>query len=863
MKLRLRRYGRGSLLAVAALLVAGWFIPSFLSAERYRRRLEAGLQQMLHRPVTFGAISFRLLPRPGFSIENAVLRENPVFGSEPFARVDRIECDLRWSSLWRSRLELARLRLERPSLNIVRGAQGQWNVENLLIESGVALPAVSPFASPPGPPGDIEFEASEGRLNFKLGEDKKPFAITDLNVRLRFVREHGRLRFRLEGSPVRTDLSLPTPGLLELEGEWSPGKDLQGPLKATLRTRSALLYNWVPLVTGRNPQVYGVLDSQVRLSGSIRVVKMDGQVRLEQLHPWEQIPPADSMPWMLHFRGEFDRNRGRAYVESLDASFAQSQIHVSGSVDRVPTAPEVDLVVALERSRLEDLMSLGNRFWGNPGNFGVTGRVDGLLAIRGPWPKRRYGGFLGAQNVRLITPSGTFPVSEVRIHIDTNGARLAPVKLSLAPRVDLLVEGLLDRRSETPRYDLSISAKAIPLQDLMRFARAVGLRAVQNLDAHGVGTATFHLAASAWPLRRPTLMGRAEVQAAQLLAPGLTEPLNIPRARIEVRDDRILAEPVVAVIGTSVFAGRLEHRGEWKRPWKFNLRANSLSLEQGALWFDVLGHRRPIPLLERLPGLGSFGARRAAASNLFAALNARGHFTVPVLTCRLLTLREFRTSVEISDRKVHFSQTRFRLGSSRAQGSATVNLAESPARLSADISLSGADLQPLAGRLPVALRHLRGSASGTGHFEARGLTRQEFSSSLKGQAAVHLKNVFLGDFDPLESVAREAGGGTLEPVREEATIPSASATLLVGDRRVQIEKCLLDLAGARLSLSGSYAFDGTVALDIAADLRHVARRWVISPEEGRLVPQPARLRLSGPLDHLTLAPEPHVSRASP
>jgi AsmA protein len=134
---RHRRYTRIGFVAFALLTLTVWQVPAFLSAERYRRRLEAGLEHLLQRPVTFSSGSLRLLPRPGFSLENVVVREDPAFGSEPFARIDRMECDLRWHSLWRSRLEFVRLRLERPSLNLVRDAQGEWNVENLLLRTGI------------------------------------------------------------------------------------------------------------------------------------------------------------------------------------------------------------------------------------------------------------------------------------------------------------------------------------------------------------------------------------------------------------------------------------------------------------------------------------------------------------------------------------------------------------------------------------------------------------------------------------------------------------------------------------------------------------------------------------------------------
>lgn len=834
----------------------------------------------MQRPVTFGAVSVRLLPRPGFAIENALVKEDPAFGSEPFARVDRIECDLRWRSLWRSRLDLARLRLDHASFNFVRNAHGEWNVETLLRKSGIGSP-VSPVAGAADALGALDLEVGDTRINFKMGEDKKPFAISDLQGRLNIDPGHGLVRYRLAGSPIRTDLSLPAPGVLELIGEWSPGKDLEGPLSATLRTQGALLYNWVPLVTGRNPEIYGRLDAEVRLSGSLRLIKMEGQSRISQLHRWELLPPSDPMPCTLFFRGEFDRSRGRALLESLDASFADSHFHLNGSVDKIPARPELDLVVALERSRLEDLLALGRRFWGDAGSFGVSGRVDGLLAIQGPWAERRYGGFIGARDVRLSTPSGTFPVSEVGVRIDNRGARLAPVRLTLAPRVELIAEGLLHhsvaegtRRRPPNRgegrhdpgplwYELTFSAKAIPLRDLVRFGRAIGVRAAQGLDAQGVGTATFRLAGPAWPLVRPTLTGRAELRAARLLVPGLTEPLNLPRARIQVNDDQIVADPVVAVMGTSVFTGRLEHQGDRKRPWSFDVQAKSLSLEQGALWFDALGHRPPLPLLERLPGLSSFGARRAAASNLFGAVNATGHFATPAVTYRSLTLEDFRASVEISGRIVRLAGASFRTAGGHGQGSAQVDLTSAPARVTADVKWAGAKLEAWAPRLPGVLRKVHGSLSGAGHFETRGLTREEMSANLEGQATVHLKDVSFGDFDPLDALARAARWGALEPPRGEVGLRSANLSLRVRDRHVALANCPLELAGAKLNLRGAYGFDGSLDLDLRADFRQIVRRWLTAEGASITNVLPGELHLAGPLDKLVIAPATQLSRANP
>ncbi len=865
MRARFRRYARLIWAGALAVTLASWFSASIFGGERYRRRLEARLEQTLRRRVTFRRASFHLLPRPGFTLRDVQVWEDPAFGSEAFARADRVECALRWRSLWRGRLEIISLSLDRPSFNVVRNASGEWNVGNLLRKSGITSSPVQ-LSRVAGEPGELEFEANDARIDFKSGADKKPFAITSLHARLHFDPGRRSVSYALEGNPVRTDLLLPSPGPLELAGEWTPGSNFDGPLNATLRTQGSLLYDWVPLLTGRNPEIYGVLDSEIHLTGSLGQLGIEGEIRLSQLHRWEQIPPAESMPTTLDFRGRIDRLAGRVQVESLEASFAASHVHLSGAIDKISSTRELDLVVALERSRLEDLQVLGERLRGPRPPFRLTGRVDGLLTIQGPWAERRVDGSVRARDVHLTTPSGTFPVSAIDLSVDNNQLELAPFKLSLAPRVELAVEGgthRATREGDPAAYELSLSAKAVPLRDLVEFGRAVGIGAVVDLDARGWATATFQLSGPAWPLGRPVLSGRADIRATRLFLPGLTEPLEIPRARIQVNGDQIIADPVVAVMGTSVFSGRLEHEGARNQPWKFDVRANHLSFEQGSQWFDALGERPTLALLSRIPGFGSLIGRRTAASKLFSSLNARGRFASPAVTYRAVLLEDFRGGIEISGRAVRVTGASFRAAGGRGQASALVDLNSSPARVTLDVRVADAGLERLAPHLPAALRQIRGSFLGNGHFETRGLTREELSHSLRGTATVRLERVLLGEFDPLDAFARKAGVGTFETPREEPRISVTVATLEVEERRVMAWLAPVEFSGAWVGLTGTYSFDGTSELDVRADFSRVKRRWLSLSSEASATVGPVELRLAGPLEKLVVTPEMQASRAAP
>jgi hypothetical protein len=430
--------------------------------------------------------------------------------------------------------------------------------------------------------------------------------------------------------------------------------------------------------------------------------------------------------------------------------------------------------------------------------------------------------------------------------------------------VELVAEGSLDRLNRPPRYELVLSARAVSLRAVLGFGRALGVAALRGLDAAGVATATVRLTGAAWPASPPTLTARAQLRAARLLVPGLTEPLNLPRVDLRVDGEEIVADPVVAVMGTSVFTARLAHPlGDGKLPWEFDVQANNLSMEQGALWFDALGRHQPLPLLEGLPGLSSFAARRAAASSLFSSLNARGRFATPSVTYRALTLKDFRASLEVSGRVIRVSKASFLAGGGRGQGAGKVDLTGSPALISADISLAGAGVQALAGRLPAALRGARGSISGSAHLESRGLSREEMSGNLRGAGTVLLKDASFGDFDPLAALARVGGWGKLDPPRGSVGFQMAVVMLELQDRRVFMRNVALDLTGARINASGSYAFDGAVDLDVRMDLRNARRRWLVRGEESDPDAQRVELRLAGPLDKLGVVPLSRLSSVNP
>ena len=121
---------RGKIAVVAAVILA--LLSMRPGAGRLRTQIVRSISLALERPVEVASVSLHLLPRPGFDLRGFVVHEDPSFGDEPMLRAEQVTASLRLTSLFRGRLEISRLSLTEPSLNLVENSAGHWNLENLL-----------------------------------------------------------------------------------------------------------------------------------------------------------------------------------------------------------------------------------------------------------------------------------------------------------------------------------------------------------------------------------------------------------------------------------------------------------------------------------------------------------------------------------------------------------------------------------------------------------------------------------------------------------------------------------------------------------------------------------------------------------
>jgi len=93
-------------------------------------------------------------------------------------RAPEVTAVVRLTSLLRGRLDISRLELTEPSLNLVRREDGRWNWRLCWnVRRATAARAHGEIEAGKRDAGFPYIAASFGRINFKAGPEKKPYAL--------------------------------------------------------------------------------------------------------------------------------------------------------------------------------------------------------------------------------------------------------------------------------------------------------------------------------------------------------------------------------------------------------------------------------------------------------------------------------------------------------------------------------------------------------------------------------------------------------------------------------------------------------------------------------------------------------------
>ena len=529
------------------ILVAIIVLPPLVSINRYKSRIASAMSSSLGRPVHLSGVELRLLPRPGFVITDLTVQEDPAFGAEPVLHANEVKAAIRLFSLWRGRLEISRISVDEASLNLVRTADGRWNMDSLFRTAAQAETAGSKPRRQPLP----YLEATNSRINVKKGIEKLPYSL--LNADLSFWEENpGDWRVRLKGQPARTDviLELGDTGIVQLEASMRRAPEMRlMPVHVEMEWRQAQLGQLSRLLVGSDPGWRGDLTAEMKLDGTADSANVTTRLRAAGVHRAE-FAPAEPM--------DFDANCGFLYrysartIEKLACNSplgngrlilegnlpSDGQPRLSLQLDKIPAQAILDALRTVRNEVGAGLEATGTL----SGRLNYDASVPLQPVTLPPAQSRRHAKAAQSQVSPLPGPlTGSITVDSLRL---SGGSLTQPIliqKAALQPaatgdaKSELLAgSSTIPAGAATPMsvsvrlaesgYQISIKGSGTPAR-LRQIAEAGGLKEAAALDAIAGDPVTLDLSiAGPWLPAPEILLAASAGLSAVPLNGGLATP---------------------------------------------------------------------------------------------------------------------------------------------------------------------------------------------------------------------------------------------------------------------------------------------------------------------------------------------------
>ncbi|MEK7403912.1 MAG: AsmA family protein [Acidobacteriota bacterium] len=599
--------------ALLLLLVAAGIAAPYFNADRFGRRVQASLEKALDRRVEIGKVRLDLFGGPGFSISDVVIHDDPRMGIEPLAYVTSLETRISPASLWTGRLDFASLRLVEPSVNLVKPAAGPWNLEALLSRA-LAVPAA---ALPP-------IRVRGGRVNFKFGEVKSVFYLSDADIDIEPSGGDGGWGLRFSGEPARCDRPVRGLGRLTGKGRWRPDPQRGDRLDLTLELEKGFLEEAVALLRGRDPGIHALITARARLAGPIAGLEITGRARIEELRRSDLMPPYGA-GWTFDYRGRLDLTTQRLELETSGTGPLALRFCAAGYLSQ----PRWGALLTLNKLPLRSATGLAPHFGlAVAEGAALDGEVSGAVGYS---PESGTQGALLARDVVLKAPdSGPLRCARLPVLVEPNHARFGPATVEHSDRHELSMEG--DYTWSKRLLGLRLATKSMPIAEplwgappLLEHCRGGVWKGDLRCRVEGEGP--------------PSWTGAIQVEDTQVAVPGLAAPVEILSARMVLKEGGAVMEAIRARAGSSDFEAHYRYQPRAARQHEFRVSAAQLdAAELERLLAPALDRRRgllartlrlgavPLPdwlAARRAEGMFKIGSVSLGSSELASGLSGR------------------------------------------------------------------------------------------------------------------------------------------------------------------------------------------------------------------------------------------------
>lgn len=799
---------RRGLAAIAALLLVLFlFRPGI---HQLRDRIARSIGSALGRRVTIDDVRIHILPRPGFDLEGIVIYDEPAFGAEPMIRAQDVFAAIRLRSLLRGRLEIARLSATDPSINVVRSNEGRWNIASL-IERNAQIPAApTQKSASERRPGFPYLEATGARINFKIGAEKKSYALSDADVSL-WQDSENSWGARMKAEPVRTDFNLTDTGRLLVDATWQRSRNLgMTPLRFSVAWENGQLGQITQLLSGRDRGFRGAVSFTASLSGTPHDLAIVSSMSVRGFRRYDIVDNRTvnlttdctanysvATKSLRQILCESPVGDGRLQLRgsATTAFIANSGTAAKGFLDAGSSDPPYDLTLSAKKISLASALALLHQAKQQlPPDLTARGTIEGEFRALREGDAAQFSGTGAATDVRLISNSGKDSIT------------LGNVPLTLAANADAnrrdksaRAIGKGGKGSETdpsgPHFLIGpaslevdgsspaaaggwVSASAyrfflrgdLELKNLFRLETAFGLPSVRPA-AEGAVKLDVSLQGNWQGLAAPNALGTALLRNVRAETHGVNTPIIISSASAVLAPDTFSMQKIVAQMGDSHWTGSLSAPRHCAPAcsYQFDLSVDRLSSEALVRWF--------IPQPAKQPWYRILNSGDAQGPSPLLALRARGNLRVGRFELKKFAATQVAAQLTVERGKISIGDLRANALQGTHRGNWSVDASVSPPRYRGSGTWQNVSLAQVGALMNDPW--ITGNADGSFDVESTGTNLDELLAHADGKLQFLMRN------GSLPHVQMPGVSGPLLVHRFTGTLQTDKDTWRVPDGRLE------------------------------------------------------------------------------
>jgi hypothetical protein len=836
-----------------------------------RRYLITRLVATFGRPVDVARFDFSLLDGARIEAHSVTVAEDPGFGNEYFLRAETLTAGLRWSTLLSGRFEFGSVALLSPSLNLVRDAEGHWNIEHWLppVPSGASRPGfVDPLAASGGEATRLSrIDVDGGRINFKQRDDKSPFALLDVSGHV--DRDNaGRWQLDLEARPMRAGVELQDIGTLRLRGTIAGTSARLQPAQLNLTWRDASVADALRLARRDDFGMRGELavdlnarvappDASPASAANVGGAQwsISGVARFTGIHAWN-LPGRPSDP-AVNFSLDASWRLGEARAEIRKLLVEMPASHLEGTADvEWGRGFHPQLHVASSSLGLQDVLS-----WYRALHPEVAEdlRAEGSLGVDvtlGGWPLQLQQGAIAGAGGTLTAKSLPAPmrIGPVNVGISRGGLDFAPMEFSFSSTSSnaaaqansgpadvsntntFVLHGSIFPDSNgffrwPPNWNCSIEGATPRVQDWLGLSATLAQRLNAGWTAEG-GLSIKMRGTHQTNVHGPVWLGTMDFHGLSVSAAYVNQPVRLLKTHVEFSPtQQTIALSAAEALGAS-WQGTISRKpaaaiparsGASPHPqWTFDLTADHLDTTDLDRW---LGPRARPGLFARLTGFGSTAAATPMPSTPVARLSAQGRLRVTDLVMMPMRFQQFDGEVELKGRTLKLRNGKADFFGGKASGTLDARLVADPS-YEVQGRFDRVNLAQFARTMPLLNNRIAGTSSATLSLSAHGIGRRALIASMGGKGALDVRNAEINGLDFSGVYPGDVHNPPL------ILFTSVAGNFQIQNGRIDLLNFVLDHPHGKLQADGRIDFSHTLDIRIHPSISHAATPPVsaVSPD---------------------------------